>query len=120
MTKPGQDPGYHFETQKIPGHDTICVEDLEHKPGARTVSVEAGKLKPGVRYLFMGRVGWGLNTGSSLATSPIARDHAALVVRSLIMAPGPEDWRGWVLHVADADGEEIFTLPFAALLGKPH
>jgi len=22
--------------------------------------------------------------------------------------------------VADGDGEEIFTLPFAALLGKPH
>jgi hypothetical protein len=73
MTKPGQDPSYHFETQQIPGHDTTCVEDLEHKPGTRTVSVEAGKLKPGVRYVFMGRVGWVLNTGSSLATSPIAR-----------------------------------------------
>ena len=33
---------------------------------------------------------------------------------------GAEDWRGWVLHVADGDGEEIFTLLFAALLGKPH
>ena len=49
-----------------------------------------------------------------------ARDHAALVVRSLIMAPGPEDWRGWVLHVSDDDGEEIFDLPFASVLGKPH
>jgi hypothetical protein len=42
------------------------------------------------------------------------------VVRSLIMAPGPEDWRGWVLHVSDDDGEEIFDLPFASVLGKPH
>jgi len=49
-----------------------------------------------------------------------ARDHATLVVRSLIMAPCEEDWRGWVLHVSDADGEEIFILPFASMLGKPH
>ena len=49
-----------------------------------------------------------------------ARDHAALVARALIMTPGAEDWRDWVLHVSEADGEEIFTLPFAALLGKPH
>jgi hypothetical protein len=49
-----------------------------------------------------------------------ARDRAALVVRSLVSAPGPEDWRGWVLHVSDDDGEEIFCVPFASLLGKPH
>jgi hypothetical protein len=49
-----------------------------------------------------------------------ARDRAALVVGSMIRTPGPEDWRGWVLHVSDDDGEEIFCLPFAAVLGKPH
>jgi len=49
-----------------------------------------------------------------------AHDHAALVVRSLIMAPSEEDWRSWVLHVSDDLGEEIFAMPFAALLGKPH
>jgi hypothetical protein len=49
-----------------------------------------------------------------------AQDHAALVVRSLIMAPSAEDWRSWVLHVSDALGDEIFVLPFASLLGKPH
>lgn len=49
-----------------------------------------------------------------------ARDHADVVVRSLIMAPGPEDWRGWVLHVRDDLGDEILTLPFACMLGKPH
>jgi len=31
-----------------------------------------------------------------------------------------EDWRGWVLHVSDESGEEIFNLPFDSLLGKPH
>jgi hypothetical protein len=49
-----------------------------------------------------------------------ARDRAALVVRSLIMAPGPEDWREWVVHVSDDDGEEIFCIPFPFVLGKPH
>lgn len=49
-----------------------------------------------------------------------AHEHAALVVRSLIMTPSPHDWRGWVLHVNDDLGDEIFTVPFAAMLGKPH
>ena len=49
-----------------------------------------------------------------------ARDRAALFVRSLIMMPGEEDWRSWILHVSDASGEEILSLPFASLLGKPH
>jgi uncharacterized protein DUF6894 len=49
-----------------------------------------------------------------------ARDQAACVVRSLIMTPSKEDWRGWVLHVTDDDGEALFDLPFAAVLGKPH
>jgi hypothetical protein len=49
-----------------------------------------------------------------------ARERAALVVRSLITTPGAEDWRGWVLHVSDDLGDEIFSVPFAAVLGKPH
>ena len=58
---------------------------------------------------------------SSLAACHVeAQDHAALVVRSLLMAPSTEDWRDWVLHVSDDIGEEIFCLPFASLLGKPH
>ncbi len=48
------------------------------------------------------------------------RERANWAVQSLIMTPSPEDWRGWVLHVTDDDGDEIFDLPFAALLGKPH
>jgi hypothetical protein len=49
-----------------------------------------------------------------------ARDLAALVVHSLIMAPNTEDWRRWHLHVSDDSGVEIFTLPFASMLGRPH
>jgi hypothetical protein len=49
-----------------------------------------------------------------------AHEAAALVVQSLIRAPIAEDWRSWVLHVSDDSGAEIFTLPFASMLGKPH
>jgi hypothetical protein len=49
-----------------------------------------------------------------------ARDRAACVVRSVTMAPSLEDWRGWVLHVNDDLGEELFVFPFAFVLGKPH
>ncbi|MTV15462.1 MULTISPECIES: hypothetical protein [Bradyrhizobium] len=49
-----------------------------------------------------------------------ARAYAELVVRSIIMRPGPEDWRSWVLHVSDDLGDEILTLPFASVLGKLH
>lgn len=46
--------------------------------------------------------------------------YAHLVVRSLVMQPGPQDWRSYVLHVSDDLGDEILTLPFASVLGKPH
>jgi uncharacterized protein DUF6894 len=49
-----------------------------------------------------------------------ACEHAVRRARSLIMTPGPEDWRRWVLHITDDDGEEILELPFSTLLGKPH
>ena len=49
-----------------------------------------------------------------------ARELAERMVRSFIMTPGAEDWRSWVLHVTDELGDEIFILPFASMLGKPH
>ena len=49
-----------------------------------------------------------------------AHNYASCVMRALIMEPVAEDWRGWVMHVADETGDEIFTLPFTSLLGKPH
>ena len=49
-----------------------------------------------------------------------ARDHAAKVVRSLIATRSLEDWRGWVLHVNDDLGDELFVVSFAFVLGKPH
>lgn len=49
-----------------------------------------------------------------------ARDHAARVVRSLIVAHSARDCRDWVLHVSDDVGVEIFVVPFAFVLGKPN
>jgi hypothetical protein len=49
-----------------------------------------------------------------------ARDHAACVVRSLTTARSLEDWRGWILHVNDDLGDELFVVPFSFVLGKPH
>ena len=49
-----------------------------------------------------------------------ARDHAAVIVRSFVSAHSPEDWRDWVMHVSDDLDDELFVMPFAFLLGKPH
>jgi len=58
--------------------------------------------------------------GAAVGDLAEAHECATLVVRSFLMAPSTEDWRGWILHVSDEIGEEIFDLPFASLLGKPH
>jgi hypothetical protein len=49
-----------------------------------------------------------------------ACEEAITRVRSLIASTSLEDWRDWVLHVIDEAGDEIFVLPFASVLGKPH
>jgi hypothetical protein len=49
-----------------------------------------------------------------------AMEQAAGVVRSLVMVPSHEDWRGWTLHASDDLGEEIFAVPFASVLGRSH
>jgi len=58
--------------------------------------------------------------GTSVSNLSEARDYAELVIRTLVLAPGPEDWRNGVLHVNDDLGEEILALPFASIVGKPH
>ncbi|QWG11275.1 hypothetical protein KMZ29_16105 [Bradyrhizobium sediminis] len=58
--------------------------------------------------------------GASVDDLADAREHAALVVQSLVTTASLVDWRGWVLHVSDDLGDEIFSVPFASVLGKPH
>ena len=49
-----------------------------------------------------------------------ARDHATSFVQSLTKTRSLEEWRDWVLHVSDDLGDELFVVPFAFVLGKPH
>jgi sirohydrochlorin ferrochelatase len=49
-----------------------------------------------------------------------ARERATSVVQSLTTTCSLEDWRGWVLRVTDDLGDELFVVPFACVLGKPH
>jgi hypothetical protein len=58
--------------------------------------------------------------GAAIDSLVEARDHAARVVRSLVMVHSEKDCRDWVLHVSDDVGFEIFVVPFAFVLGKPN
>jgi hypothetical protein len=58
--------------------------------------------------------------GISVSDLIEACEAAASRVRSLIASTSLEDWRHWALHVSDEVGDEIFVLPFAFVLGKPH
>ena len=33
---------------------------------------------------------------------------------------GPDDWRGWTLHAADENGDELFLMPFTRVIGRLH
>ena len=58
--------------------------------------------------------------GAAVCDLAEARDRAASVVRSLTTTRSGEDWRSWILHVSDDLSDELFVVPFAFVLGKPH
>ena len=58
--------------------------------------------------------------GAAVGDLSEARDRAVSVVRSLIMSHNLKDWRGWVLHVSDDLGDELFAVPFVFVLGRPQ
>jgi hypothetical protein len=47
-----------------------------------------------------------------------ARDHATRVVRSFTNERSLENWRDWVLHVSDDQGDDLFVVPFMFVLGN--
>jgi hypothetical protein len=49
-----------------------------------------------------------------------ARDYATRVVQSFTNERSLEDWRDWILHVSDDQGDELFVVPFTFVLGKSH
>jgi len=62
-----------------------------------------------------------LNYGEAeVADMTEAREQAALLVRALVAAPGPEDWRDWMLHISDDLDEEMFSLTFKSVMGHVH
>ena len=46
--------------------------------------------------------------------------HADRLVRAYVMTANSEDWRNWTLYATDELGGELFTMPFASVLGKLH
>jgi len=58
--------------------------------------------------------------GAAVSDLSEALDQAACVVRSLTVTHSLQDWRSWILHVSDDLGDELFVVPFAFMLGKPH
>jgi hypothetical protein len=59
-------------------------------------------------------------SGADIRNLVDAYEHAERLARSYIMTTGDEDWRNWSVHVTDKHDEEIFVLPFSAVLGKLH
>jgi hypothetical protein len=49
-----------------------------------------------------------------------ARDHAIRVVQYLTNERSLEDWRDWVVHVSDDQGDDLFVVPFTSVLGQPN
>ena len=49
-----------------------------------------------------------------------ARDHATRLVQSFTSERSLEDWRDWVMHVNDDQGDELFVVPFTFVLRKSH
>jgi hypothetical protein len=49
-----------------------------------------------------------------------AHERATQMVRAFVNSIGPDDWRGWIMHVRDEEGEDIFLMPFSCVLGQPH
>jgi hypothetical protein len=45
---------------------------------------------------------------------------AIQVAHSCIASTDDDDWRAWTVRVSTDGGEEIFTLPFATVIGPLH
>jgi hypothetical protein len=59
-------------------------------------------------------------SGTDVVDLTDAHDRAMDFVSLLIGMNGRQDWHDWILHVSDEDGEEIFLVPFASVLGTLH
>jgi Domain of unknown function (DUF6894) len=60
------------------------------------------------------------SSGTAVSDLSEAFAHTHGLVHARLMKPNTEDWRGWELRATDEFGCEIFTVPFASVLGKLH
>jgi len=56
--------------------------------------------------------------GAAVLNLAEARDHAACVMQTLVQVESDEDWREWIIHIADELGDEILAISFTSVLGK--
>ncbi len=57
--------------------------------------------------------------GSDMEDLGEACERAERAICALIASPKMEDWRSWILHATDDDGE-VFEVPFASVVGRLH
>jgi hypothetical protein len=57
-------------------------------------------------------------SGSEVEDMFHARARAFQIIQSMVISVGPQDWREWNVHVRDREGEELFLVPFASVLGR--
>jgi hypothetical protein len=58
--------------------------------------------------------------GSDVEDLVEAHERAKQIVWQFISSQTPDDWRAWTMHVSDENGDDIFLMPFAYVLGRPH
>jgi hypothetical protein len=58
--------------------------------------------------------------GSDVEDLVEAHERAKQIVQQFVSSQTPDDWRAWTLHVSDENGDDIFLMPFAYVLGRPH
>jgi len=58
--------------------------------------------------------------GSDVDDLVEAHERAKQIVQQLVISRTPDDWRAWTVHVSDENGDDIFLMPFAHVLGRAH
>jgi Domain of unknown function (DUF6894) len=49
-----------------------------------------------------------------------AHAHAIGFVQRIVAMATAEDWRAWKLQVIDEEGDQVFEVPFASVIGRLH
>jgi Domain of unknown function (DUF6894) len=58
--------------------------------------------------------------GSDVEDLVEAHERAKQIVQQFVSSRTPDDWRAWTMHVIDENGDDIFLMPFAYVLGRAH